>query len=1062
MKINNYRRALVVLAVLFVLGVSLALVFNRSQAGEGKTDESVFQKFENRDLITDLIRNPEKEFFLVKVRDIGDRAAADGFGTTIEDYGTLLLMARNKGSEVRSRERLEIRRVDFNVNLPFGKFEPLLEPVPETVKADGTGLESFSGKDYYIVQFGGITKQEWLDSLKEIGVEIVQYVPHQAFLVYSDAETIKKVAGHSRVRWVGRYSSRQKISPFTKDFSDNLGGKTAEFDVAVFSRADLNDVLGEISEKTGSRVSVVEKTPSNFLNLLKVRLSASDLEKVAGMKDVIRIDPFVKPEKEDERAAQIVAGNYINSTTLNPPGYDPLTQFGVDGTNVTVAVVDDGVSIPGNGGFYLTSNNTVNGPLRSASAGAEGGHGHLNASIIAGSAPFGVLDPTSYNYGQGIAPKANIINIPFLVSGNTTTDSQSVDDSLNTMGPNGVAGSITNNSWGAGTNGNAYDSRAALWDGLVQDASLASSIDPINIVFSAGNSGTSGLTRPKMAKNIIAVANSENIRNEFGGTNANNINDLRASSSRGPAADGRIKPDITAPGTYITGSRAGSCGSVTNCFDANHAYSIGTSHAAPQIAGVAALFTQFWKNNNGGNKPSPALVKAAILNSGQEINGVGSSSPIPNGDEGWGLVNMKFIFNTGVPIKYIDQTVEFSDPGNNTQITGTVGDGSKPVRVTLVWTDPPAVSDPTLINNLDLTVTIGGNVYRGNVFSGGVSQTGGAADSVNNIENVFLPAGTPAGTPFTIEISASALNGNGILGNVDSTDQNFALVAYNFNDQAVAAGTAFDYDGDNKTDISIFRPSVGQWWIQRSSTSITSVDTFGTSSDTLVPADYTGDGKTDIAFWRPSTGEWFVLRSEDSSFFSFPFGASTDIPAPGDFDGDGRDDPAIFRPSTGTWFILASTQGTRIEQFGASGDVPVVGDYDGDGQADKAIYRVGSGQWWLDRSSAGLIVANFGTSTDRTVQGDYTGDGKTDVAFWRPSTGEWFVLRSEDSSFFSFPFGAGTDAPVPGDYDGDGRTDAGVYRPVGNTWFINASQSGQIIQSFGAAGDIPTPNVFVR
>ncbi|MEZ5425474.1 MAG: VCBS repeat-containing protein [Pyrinomonadaceae bacterium] len=274
--------------------------------------------------------------------------------------------------------------------------------------------------------------------------------------------------------------------------------------------------------------------------------------------------------------------------------------------------------------------------------------------------------------------------------------------------------------------------------------------------------------------------------------------------------------------------------------------------------------------------------------------------------------------------------------------------------------------------------------------------------------------------------------------------------------------TAFDYDGDNKTDISIFRPSVGQWWIQRSSTSITSVDTFGTSSDTLVPADYTGDGKTDIAFWRPSTGEWFVLRSEDSSFFSFPFGASTDIPAPGDFDGDGRDDPAIFRPSTGTWFILASTQGTRIEQFGASGDVPVVGDYDGDGQADKAIYRVGSGQWWLDRSSAGLIVANFGTSTDRTVQGDYTGDGKTDVAFWRPSTGEWFVLRSEDSSFFSFPFGAGTDAPVPGDYDGDGRTDAGVYRPVGNTWFINASQSGQIIQSFGAAGDIPTPNVFVR
>ena len=97
------------------------------------------------------------------------------------------------------------------------------------------------------------------------------------------------------------------------------------------------------------------------------------------------------------------------------------------------------------------------------------------------------------------------------------------------------------------------------------------------------------MTRPKVAKNVIAVANSENIRTEFGGTGADNMDDLRSSSSRGPAADGRIKPDITAPGTVITGSRAGSCGSVTSCFDANHAYSTGTSHAAPQVAGAAAL-----------------------------------------------------------------------------------------------------------------------------------------------------------------------------------------------------------------------------------------------------------------------------------------------------------------------------------------------------------------------------------------------------------------------------------------------------------------------------------------
>ncbi len=274
--------------------------------------------------------------------------------------------------------------------------------------------------------------------------------------------------------------------------------------------------------------------------------------------------------------------------------------------------------------------------------------------------------------------------------------------------------------------------------------------------------------------------------------------------------------------------------------------------------------------------------------------------------------------------------------------------------------------------------------------------------------------------------------------------------------------TPFDYDGDGRTDLSIFRPSLGQWWIQNSSNFSTFVTTFGISSDKLVPGDYTGDGRTDIAFYRPSLGEWFILRSEDASFYSFPFGTSTDIPAPADFDGDGKIDPAVFRASTGEWFILQSSGGTRIESFGSNGDLPVAADYDGDGSADIAIYRSSNGQWWLKRSSNGLIVLGFGTSTDKTVQGDYTGDGKADVAIWRPVSGEWFVLRSEDFSFYSVPFGISTDIPVPGDYDGDGIQDVGVFRESNATWFVSGSQSGQIIQSFGASGDIPTPNSFVR
>ena len=98
--------------------------------------------------------------------------------------------------------------------------------------------------------------------------------------------------------------------------------------------------------------------------------------------------------------------------------------------------------------------------------------------------------------------------------------------------------------------------------------------------------------------------------------------------------------------------------------------------------------------------------------------------------------------------------------------------------------------------------------------------------------------------------------------------------------------------------------------------------TFGVGTDKPVPADFTGDGKSDIAVWRPSNGNWFVLRSEDSSFFAVPFGANGDIPVAGDYDGDGKADFAIFRPDGSNWFIQRSTAGILIQQFGTSGDQP--------------------------------------------------------------------------------------------------------------------------------------------
>jgi hypothetical protein len=309
--------------------------------------------------------------------------------------------------------------------------------------------------------------------------------------------------------------------------------------------------------------------------------------------------------------------------------------------------------------------------------------------------------------------------------------------------------------------------------------------------------------------------------------------------------------------------------------------------------------------------------------------------------------------------------------------------------------------------------------------------------------------------PITFYAAGNQANNNGN----ENGDQIYTTSATSQPPAAQNSRTFADYDGDGKTDLSIFRPSDGNWWINRSSDSATRVYQFGQSTDRIVPADYTGDGKNDVAFFR--AGTWFILRSENDTFFAAPFGAAGDIPAPGDFDADNRADLAVFRPTAATWFILQSTAGTRIEQFGANGDAPTVGDYDGDNKADIAIFRPTDGSWWVQRSTSGFLITVFGTGSDKPVQADYTGDGKTDIAFFRPQTGTWFVLRSEDLTFFAAPFGANGDIPVPGNYDGDNRADFAVFRPPVATWFVLRSTQGSLIQQFGANGDRPTPAAYI-
>lgn len=270
-----------------------------------------------------------------------------------------------------------------------------------------------------------------------------------------------------------------------------------------------------------------------------------------------------------------------------------------------------------------------------------------------------------------------------------------------------------------------------------------------------------------------------------------------------------------------------------------------------------------------------------------------------------------------------------------------------------------------------------------------------------------------------------------------------------------------DFDGDSKTDFSVFRPTTGDWYVEKSSDGSQSTLNWGLPGDIITPGDYDGDGKTDNAIFRPSTGVWWFVLSTDGSRPAIQFGLNGDVPVPADYDADGKTDIAVWRPSNGVWYINQSSLGVRIVQWGgAAGDKVFAGDYEGDGKADLVVWRPSNGVWYVLQSSSSIpLYYSFGTSGDKPLFADFDGDARSDLSVYRPSSGVWYSLNSTNGAFSAYQFGIAEDVPVPADYDGDGKTDIAVFRPSTNVWYrLNSGNSGFVVREFGTTGDRPSPS----
>lgn len=685
---------------------------------------------------------------------------------------------------------------ESRIRLLGGSFDPLSQRLDFTsVSLDGSAAE---GDAYGLVQLlpGSLDARAELEAA---GIRFFGYVPDDAFQVRLSPEARQLLARHPAVRWVGEWRPGYRVHPRLWPGTDPA--PVPELRLHAFPDASAAKLAARLQAEFPSVVLVHLRDGGAAPSArLAVPTSVRDafVSRAASLPGVAFLEPYAPPVLHNVDSSGPLQGN-----APSPQGRTIFAR-GLTGTGQVVAVSDSGCDDdlcyfrnlngvtavtdasttlpPALGplfptrkviGYWVQPGATAYDNNNVCDTSATSFHGtHTSGSAVGDSltTPSSPTDP-GVDTGDGMAPNAQLL---FQDVGDDASGCLTGLSDLEAMFLQALTGGarIHSNSWGGATWG-VYSGDDQAADRFLFDH------EEMAIFFSAGNEGTikpphtSSIGSPGVSKNAVAV----------GALNHGNSTLIVSFSSRGPAADGRVKPDVVAPGTSTVS--AGGNTSHTDLGCATRSLS-GTSMSCPTVAGAAALLRQYFSDGfypsgtrNAADKRelSAAEVKAVLLN---------GTLPLPaggvfgGGDYGWGRVFLDSnLYFAGEARKLRLTSVPNAEglvTGDSRSITVEVSAGEE-MRATLVWSDPEATlgAARALVNDLDLVVSDGTRSWRGNVFStSGESVEGGAADAVNNVEQFRLPS--PAAGTYTISVTASRVAGNGRAG---TARQGYALAVSN-------------------------------------------------------------------------------------------------------------------------------------------------------------------------------------------------------------------------------------------------------------------------------------------